>query len=532
LLLSATAFIDMKLSIAAAAPPPDSGVATLLLKRIESGSSGSLSKQRRAPLAPRKSEPANKWIALAVILIGPFLGVIDFFIANIGIPSIRTSLGASFSEIELVIAGYGLTYAVCLITGGRLGDIYGRKATFILGMAGFTLTSACCGLAPTAGWLIFWRLVQGCAAAAMFPQALSFIHVNFSGSSKRVAFSLYGTMIGFGSIVGQLLGGFLIHANLFQLGWRPIFLINLPIGIVTIVSASFMLRESRADAAPKLDLGGVGILTVGLALFSYPFMEAQEQGWPLWAWISLLASFPVLWAFCMFERRQSAKNHSPLIEPRLFRDKGFVVGLIVTCIYFAGHTSMILVLSLYLQFSLGLNPMYAGFALASFSFAFLLGSALSGKINGHFGRGSLHLGAAVLAIGIGALAMQAGPVPGHLTPGFVLACFVYGIGRGIVTSPLYNTVLSGIPHRDAGAASGVASTMPQLANSVGIALIGAVVFGMIPKHGATPADYAHGFVVSSLINLAMLCVAAGLIFLIPKSRGRDLPASAPSAVEG
>src|ERR1700741_2790061 len=160
----------MKLSIAAAAPPPDSGVATLLLKRIESGSSGSLSKRRRAPLAPRKSEPANKWIALAVILIGPFLGVIDFFIANIGIPSIRTSLGASFSEIELVIAGYGLTYAVCLITGGRLGDIYGRKATFILGMAGFTLTSALCGLAPTAGWLIFWRLVQGCAAAAMFPQ--------------------------------------------------------------------------------------------------------------------------------------------------------------------------------------------------------------------------------------------------------------------------------------------------------------------------------------------------------------------------
>ena len=153
-------------------------------------------------------------------------------------PSIRTSLGASFSEIELVIAGYGLTYAVCLITGGRLGDIYGRKMTFIPGMAGFTLTSALCGLAPTAGWLIFWRLVQGCAAAVMFPQALSFIQVNFTGPSKRVAFSLYGAMIGFGSIVGQLLGGFVIQANLFQLGWRPIFLINLPIGIITIVSAS------------------------------------------------------------------------------------------------------------------------------------------------------------------------------------------------------------------------------------------------------------------------------------------------------
>jgi EmrB/QacA subfamily drug resistance transporter len=519
----------MRLSIAAPTTSSDPGLSALSFKRFESRSD-TLSGLRRAPLSRPKSEPADKWIALAVILVGPFLGVIDFFIANIGVPSIRTSLGASFSEIELVIAGYGLTYAVCLITGGRLGDIYGRKVIFILGMAGFTLTSALCGLAPTAGWLIFWRLVQGCAAAAMFPQALSFIQVNFSGSSKRVAFSLYGAMIGFGSIVGQLLGGFLIHANLFQLGWRPIFLINLPIGIITIVCASFVLKESRAPAAPKLDLGGVGILTVGLALFSYPFMEGQERGWPLWAWASLLASFPVLWAFWLFERRQSAENRSPLVEPRLFRDKGFVVGLIVTCIYFAGHSSMLLVLSLYLQFSLGLNPMYAGFALVPFSFAFLLGSAISGKINGYLGRRSLHLGVAVLVIGIVALALLAAQAPGHLTPSFVLACFIYGIGRGIVTSPLYNTVLSGIPLKDAGAASGVTSTMPQLANSIGIALIGAVVFGMIPKNGASPADYAHGFIVSSFINLAMLGAAAGLIFLIPKSRGRDLPGH--TVVEG
>src|ERR1700736_4646471 len=502
------------------ASPASENVATVLPRRTSVG---------RA-IANRRLH-GNRWVALAIILVGPFLGVIDFFIANIGIPSIRTSLGASFSEIELVIAGYGLTYAVCLITGGRLGDIYGRKVTFIFGMAGFTLTSAFCGLAPTAGWLIFWRLVQGCAAAAVFPQALSFIQVNFTGSSKRVAFSLYCSMIGFGSIVGQLLGGFLIHANLFQMGWRPIFLINLPIGILTIVSASLVLKESRAAAAPKLDLWGVAILTVGLGLFSYPFMEGQERGWPLWAWISLLASFPVLWAFWIFERRQSANNRSPLIEPRLFRDKGFVVGLLVTCIYFAGHSSMILVLSLYLQCSLGLNPMHAGFALVPFSFAFLLGSAVSGKINGYLGLLSLHLGLAVLVIGIVALALLAAPAPGHLTPVFVLACFVYGIGRGLVTSPLYNTVLSGIPRKDAGAASGVTSTMPQLANSVGIALIGAVVFSAIPKHGATPADYAHGFVISSLINLLMLLVAAAFIFLIPKTRGRDLPIGEPVAAE-
>jgi EmrB/QacA subfamily drug resistance transporter len=511
----------MKLITAPANASPDSGAATLSLKRFEPELKRPSSPQRVRLGVPKKAL-ANRWISLAVILVGPFLGVIDFFIANIGIPTIRTSLGASFSEIELVIAGYGLTYAVCLITGGRLGDIYGRKVTFILGMAGFTATSALCGLASTAAWLIFWRLVQGSAAAVMFPQALSFIQVNFTGPSKRLAFSLYGAMIGFGSIVGQLLGGFLIQANLFDLGWRPIFLINLPIGIITIASASIVLRESRAKTAPNLDLGGVAILTIGLALFSYPFMEGQQQGWPLWAWASLFASFPVLWAFYLFERRQSEKNRSPLIEPRLFRDRGFVVGLIVTCIYFGGHSSMILVLSLYLQYSLGLNPMYAGFALVPFSFAFLLGSTVSGKINGYLGRGSLHLGVVILAVGIIALALEAARVPGHLTLSFVLTCFLYGIGRGIVTSPLYNTVLSGIPQKDVGAASGVTSTMPQLANSVGIALIGAVVFSAIPKHGLTPADYAHGFVISSLINLLMLVVAAALIFLIPKTRGRDL----------
>ena len=519
--------LHMRLPIAMpAAPLSNSEAAPVLFKRCEP-KSATVSDSLPSP----KCQSANKWIALAVILVGPFLGVIDFFIANIGVPSIRLSLGASFSEMELVIAGYGLTYAVCLITGGRLGDIYGRKMTFILGMIGFTLTSAFCGLAPTPSWLIFWRLVQGCTAAAMFPQALSFIQVNFTGSAKRIAFSLYGAMIGFGSIVGQLLGGFLIHANLFQLGWRPIFLINLPIGIATIISASFLLKESRAKAAPKLDLGGVGILTIGLALFSYPFMEGPERGWAPWTWVCLLASFPVLWAFWLFERRQSAKNQFPLIEPMLFRDRGFVVGLIVTCIYFAGHSSMILVLSLYLQFSLGLNPMYAGFALVPFSFAFLLGSTVSGKINGYLGRRSLHLGVAVLVIGILALAFLAAPAPGHLTAGFVLACFIYGIGRGLVTSPLYNTVLSGIPHKDAGAASGVTSTMPQLANSIGIALIGAVVFSTIPKNGATPGDYAHGFVVSSSINLVMLGAAAGLIFLIPKSRGRDLPVGEHAVVE-
>jgi predicted MFS family arabinose efflux permease len=202
----------------------------------------------------------------------------------------------------------------------------------------------------------------------------------------------------------------------------------------------------------------------------------------------------------------------------------------VTCIYFAGHTSMLLVLSLYLQLSLGLAPMYAGLALVPFSSGFLLGSAVSGKINGLLGRNALHLGALVLAAALVALLVEVRAVPRHETFAFALTCFCYGIGRGFVTAPLYNTVLSGVPAADAGAASGLASTMQQVANSVGIALVGAVVFSLMPKHPA-PADYANGFLVSTLINLGMLAIASLLIFRIPKGRGRDPVARAEPGLE-
>lgn len=467
------------------------------------------------------------WLGLWVILVGPFLGTIDFFIANIGVPVIRRELHATFSQVELIIAGYGLSYAICLITGGRLGDIFGRRRTFLLGMAGFTLTSALCGFSANAYVLVAWRVLQGCTAAMMFPQALSYIHVTFSGSEKRLAFSLYGAMLGFGSITGQILGGFLIQANLWGLTWRPIFLINLPLGLITIVAAKALLTESKAKDAPTLDPVGMFIVTLGLALFSLPFLEGREAGWPLWAWGCLLASVPVLVLFYRFEKHVAGRGRTPLLQPRLFRDRGFVVGIAVTCIYFAGHTSMVLVLSLYLQLSLGLAPMYAGLALVPFSFGFLMGSAVSGKINGVLGRNALHLGALVLAASLVALLLEVRAMPGHETFGFALTCFCYGIGRGFVTAPLYNTVLSGVPAADAGAASGLASTMQQVANSVGIALIGAVVFSVIPKQ-PTPADYAHGFLVSTVINLGMLAVASLLIFYIPKGRGKDpLPSAEP-----
>jgi EmrB/QacA subfamily drug resistance transporter len=479
-------------------------------------------------LPPKGSTGVSRWLALAVMLVGPLLGVIDFFIANIGINSIRTSLHAGFGEIELVIAGYGLTYAVCLITGGRLGDIYGRKKIFILGLIGFTSTSALCGLAANATFLVIWRLLQGCTAAVMFPQALSFIHVNFSDSAKRLAFSIYGAALGFGSILGQILGGFLIQANVLGLGWRPIFLINVPIGLATVAVAWLVLRESHSEKPPRLDPIGTVLLSLALFLFSLPFMEGRDAGWPAWAWIALAASVPLFAVFLRWENRLALRGATPLVEPRLLQDRGFLVGIGITCIYFAGHSSMLLVLCLFLQLSLNLNPFQAGLSLAPFSFGFLLGSTFSGKLNGYLGRKSLHVGTAVLAVTLAALALEASSIHGQQSFLFVFLCFLYGIGRGLVTTPLFNTVLSGVPAQNAGAAAGIVSTAQQVANSVGIAVLGAVAFSVIP-HRATAADYAHGFVLSSVVNLFMVGAASILLFLIPKKRGIETaPEGEPS----
>jgi EmrB/QacA subfamily drug resistance transporter len=488
------------------------------------------------PVLNREASPAkrspyvNRWLSLAVMLVGPLLGVIDFFIANIGVNSIRTSLQAGFGEIELVVAGYGLTYAVCLITGGRLGDIYGRKKIFILGLIGFTSTSALCGLAPNAASLVLWRLLQGCTAAIMFPQALSFIQVNFSASAKRLAFSIYGAAIGFGSILGQILGGFLIQANVFGLGWRPIFLINVPIGLVTVAAAWAVLRESHSEKPPRLDPIGTVLLSLALFLFSLPFMEGRDAGWPAWAWLALAASVPLFAVFLGWENRLARIGATPLVEPRLLQDRGFLVGIGVTCIYFAGHSSMLLVLCLFLQLSLNLNPFQAGLSLAPFSFGFLLGSTFSGKLNGYLGRKSLHVGTAVLGVTLAALALEASSIHGQQNFPFVFTCFLYGIGRGLVTTPLFNTVLSGAPARDAGAAAGIVSTAQQVANSVGIAVLGALAFSAIP-HRATAADYAHGFVLSSVVNLVMIGAASILMFLIPKKRGLEPAPKGEPALE-
>jgi len=425
----------------------------------------------------------RRWLALAVVVAAPFMAIFDQFVVNVAVPTMQRDLHASFVQIQLVIAGYALAYAVTLITGGRLGDIAGRKRLFMLGMGGFTLASALCGLAPNGALLVGARVVQGFAAALMSPQVLSIIQVMFPPKERSGALSVYGAVIGLGSLAGQALGGLLIRANLFGLGWRTVFLVNIPIGVAALVAAAFLLGESRAPAARRLDLGGVAIITAGLFLLTFPLVEGRDAGWPLWAWLCLAASLPMLYGFVRFERWKMARDGAPLVALSLFRERAFVAGLLVALLYGAANPAMFFTLALYLQIGLHFSPLAAGLTFAPAPIGFFIAATLSARLVSRLGSRLIMLGLAMKAVAwavIGVIVHRNGATL-HGTQ-LLPFMFVEGFAAGWTTAPLIGVTLASIGHRDAGSASGVLITCQQIAGAMGVAIIGVVFFGVLASH--------------------------------------------------
>ena len=265
-------------------------------------------------------------LLLPVILSATFMQLIDVSIVNVAIPSIQASLTASFAAVELMVSVYLLAFAVTLITGGRLGDIFGRRRLFLIGMAGFTIASVICGAAPTATVLVVARIFQGMFSGLMYPQVLSVIQVAFKPAERGKVFGIFGAVIGLATILGPLLGGVLIAANIAGLSWRLIFFVNIPIGVAAFAGAIRALPESKAPDTPRLDLAGAGLATAGLGLLVYPLVEGRQQGWPVWLVILLALSVPALAAFALLQRRTSARNGHPLIRWSLFHQRSFAVG--------------------------------------------------------------------------------------------------------------------------------------------------------------------------------------------------------------
>jgi EmrB/QacA subfamily drug resistance transporter len=465
----------------------------------------------------------RRWLTLAVVLGAAFLGTLDFFIVNVAMPAIQANLGATSAQLQLVIAAYGLTYAVCLITGGRLGDIYGRKRVFLIGMASFTVASVLCGVAPGPVFLIAARALQGVTASLMFPQVLAIVQVTFPPAERRVAFGIFGTVQGAAALSGLVLGGLLVQNDPLGLGWRPIFLVNLPLGVLALAAAWRLVPESRSSHALRLDLGGVAIVSVGLFLLIFPLAEGREADWPPWAFACLALAGPTLAAFVWHQRRLAARGGSPLVELSLFRSRVFVVGLLMSLTFCGGLSAFFLTMTLFLQLGLGLRPTDTSLVFVPFAAGYLVASSLAVPLARRFGSRVLQLGAALMAASLGgvvALALTRGQALNSIDLMPVL--LAYGVGQGFVFPLLIATVLGGIPKADAGSAAGVLSTFQQVAFSVGIALIGSVFFATL-GHQRGPTAYPYAVTAAFACNIALLGATFGLAFLLPRHLAADVP---------
>src|SRR6185437_14608461 len=333
------------------------------------------------PAADTSAAPdPRRWLTLGILLLAAFMNLLDISIVNIAIPSIQANLHASYADVQWALAGYTLAYAVVLITGGRLGDTYGRKRLFLIGVTGFTIMSALCGAAQSPGMLIACRVLQGAMGAIMIPQVLAVIQVIFPPSERIKALAGFGVTAGLGTVSGPLLGGLLTQHNLLGLHWRPIFLINVPIGIIAVAVSAVLVRESRSPSPPKLDPVGVGLITVALLMLLYPLVQGRQLGWPAWTFVSMAASAPVFALFVWYERIKDRRDGSPLVPPRLFRERGFSAGMAIAVTFFMGIASFGLVLTLFLQLGLGFSPLHAGLTFLPFSVGVLISSGAAARL--------------------------------------------------------------------------------------------------------------------------------------------------------
>ena len=467
----------------------------------------------------REGAPASApaWGALAAVLAGLFMSTLDFFIVNVAMPSIQRDLGATSAGIQLIIAGYALAYGSVLITGGRLGDMIGRRRMFILSMAFFTLASAACGLAPSAAFLLVARILQGLAAGFMAPQVLAIIGTVYAGDARARAINAYGTTMGVAAVFGQLLGGLLIKLDLFGLDWRLCFLVNVPIGAIALFLSRRHIVESRSPLRPRLDVMGVVLVTLSLLAVVLPLIEGRQQEWPLWARVSLGASVILLVVLVFHQRRLGARGGFPLIDMRLFREKAFSVGLIAQLVFWMGQASYFLVLAYYMQGGRGLDALGAGMVFGAIGAGYMASSSAARIIAARMGRQTIALGGILRAAGLALLLIIVSRVGvGGPLAALIPALVIDGAGMGLAIAPLAGTVLSRVRPEHAGTASGILSTGVQVGNAFGISLIGIFFYGVLGRAGTSPGVYAHAFSVSLMFLIAVGVVLALLVQFLPR----------------
>jgi EmrB/QacA subfamily drug resistance transporter len=456
-------------------------------------------------------------LGLLVLLLATFMTALDIFIVNVAIPAVQGDLHAGTAAIQWVVAGFGLAVATGLITAGRLGDIFGRRRMFTIGLALFTVTSAACGFAPTAGTLVAARVLQGLSAALMGPQVLSILQTGYTGRAQARAFGMYGLTMGIGAVFGQLIGGLLIKADVLGLGWRACFLINLPVGLLALVLVPRALRESRAPRRPRLDNAGVALSSAAVVALVLPLIQGRALGWPLWTWLCLAGSAVLSAVFVAHQSRRGAAGGDPVLDTELFRQRGFSLSALCQLVFWTGQGSFFLILALYLQAGRGLDALGSGVVFLAIGGGYLLTSTTAHRLAARLGSRTVPAGALLMAAGLGLLwaAVHRSGTSGSLWE-LVPGLFLDGVGMGMVIAPLTHDALAAVPPRLVGSASGVVATIQQISGALGIALIGIVFYRAVGD--GSPDRYPHAFGLGLGFLLALELALAALSAATAKSR--------------
>lgn len=440
----------------------------------------------------------------ATLLIAAALTTVDAFIVNVALPSIQDSFGVSASTSQFVVSCYGITYAVLLVLGGRFGDRFGRRRLIQIGIAGFTIASLICGFAPNIEMLVAARVLQGAAAALLLPQVLSTIQAALEEPAKTRAISYYGAIGGLSAAVGQLLGGMFVWANIADLGWRPIFLVNVPLGLLAMIGTRLWVPETKATQPQGADLGGTALFGTAVLALLIPLSVGRQTHWPLWTWALFVVSAVVAVVLWRYERKVETSGVVPLIAPSLLTKGIMQRGLLVLGSGFLAFGGFIFVFALAVQGGNGMSAFESGLSMAPMAVGQFLAALRAPKLIGNVGVRTLQIGGVLQAAGLVGLIVPALLWWPHLHfYHLMVGMFLIGAGNGLFVPTVYRTVLSSIPPNQIGAGSGIVTTTQQTTLALGVALLGAVFVGV--------SGHSHmrlGFIVVAAVFLAVAAMFA------------------------
>ncbi|MEV5749595.1 DHA2 family efflux MFS transporter permease subunit [Actinoallomurus sp. NPDC052308] len=447
-----------------------------------------------------------RWLAFSAVLASSVMDLLDSTVINTAAPAIRTSLGGSYATLQWMAAGYTMALAVMLLIGGRLGDMYGRKRMLLIGVAGFTVASVACATAVSPTMLIVSRVLQGAFGAVMLPQGFGLIRDLFPPSEMKQAWTAFGPVMGLSAVLGPVIGGTLIHADLFGTGWRMIFLVNVPIGAFALtVAARFLPAAPPAVRSARLDLPGVALAASGIFMLIFPLVQGRELGWPVWSEVLLVASVPVLALFAAYQVRRRRAGATPLIETGVFARRSYASGVLFAIAFTCAMGGTMLTLGVFMQVGLGYSPLRAGLTTAPWAFGAMIGSAISGMLMVKLGRRLLHLGLTGMGAGLAVLyAVFEYAGPGLTSLDFVVPLLIGGAGMGMIFVPMFDIILGEVTDHEVGSASSTLQAIQQLGMSLGVAVIGTVFFGLLG------AQAHHNFDATAAPRLRVELTRAGV----------------------